>query len=473
MMIEKNIEIEQIYFLKILNSLDDAIYITDKTGKTLWMNEINKKIFESHKSRMIGKSVAELENEGVFNPSIIKKVIETGKTITKVQTLVNGEKYMTTGHLILSDDGDIEYVVAHGRNMNKIASSAPQLELGEINALLQRYIQEFRKLNKDKLLNKNGTTFVGQSQSFVRLSEIIETVASVDTTVLITGETGVGKNIVAQQIHNLSERHDKPFIHVNCASIPETLIESELFGYSKGAFTGANTGGKVGLIQLAESGTLFLDEIGELPLHLQSKLLQLLQNKTYKPIGALQTKNANIRIIAATNRDLEMMIDEGTFRRDLFYRLNVLPITILPLRERKEDIFPLLQFYLNTFNTRHKKNRFFTMEAIEILQNYTWPGNIRELENFVEQLVVMVKQDEISLSDLPERFHKAETENKDLHLQLQGDTLPEILDNVERDIIKEAYKQHKSTRKTAQFLGIPQSTFMRRLKKYGIDTKTN
>ncbi|MFD1168790.1 sigma 54-interacting transcriptional regulator [Oceanobacillus caeni] len=354
-MIEKNIEIEQIYFLKILNSLDDAIYITDKTGKTLWMNEINKKIFESHKSRMIGKSVAELENEGVFNPSIIKKVIETGKTITKVQTLVNGEKYMTTGHLILSDDGDIEYVVAHGRNMNKIASSAPQLELGEINALLQRYIQEFRNLNKHNLLNKNGTTFVGQSQSFVRLAEIIETVASVDTTVLITGETGVGKNIVAQQIHNLSERHDKPFIHVNCASIPKTLIESELFGYSKGAFTGANTGGKVGLIQLAESGTLFLDEIGELPLQLQSKLLQLLQNKTYKPIGALQTKNANIRIIAATNRDLEMMIDEGTFRRDLFYRLNVLPITILPLRERKEDIFPLLQYYLNTFNTRHKK----------------------------------------------------------------------------------------------------------------------
>lgn len=472
-MLEKNIEIEQKYFLNILNSLDDAIYIADKTGKTLWMNETNKKIFENNKSRMIGKSVDELENEGLFNPSIIKKVIATEKTITKVQTLLNGEKYMTTGHLILSDNGEIKYVVAHGRNMNKIASSAPQLELGEINSLLQRYIQEFRKLNQHELLNKNGHTFVGQGRSFVRLSEIIETVASVDTTVLITGETGVGKNVVAQQIHKLCERHDKPFIHVNCASIPDALIESELFGYVRGAFTGANSGGKVGLIQLAESGTLFLDEIGELSLHLQSKLLELLQNKTYKPVGALQTKKANIRIIAATNRDLEKMTDEGTFCMDLFYRLNVLPITILPLRERKEDIFPLLQFYLNTFNTQHNKNRFFTMKAIETLQNYAWPGNVRELENFVEQLVIMAKQDEISLSDLPERFRKTDAENKDLHFHLEGDTLPEILENVEREVIKEAYKQHKTTRKTAKSLGIPQSTFMRRLKKYGLDTETN
>ncbi len=468
-MIEKNIEIDQNYFLKILNSLDDAIYIADKTGKTLWMNETNKKIFEVHKSRMIGKSVAELEKEGVFNPSIIKKVIEAGKTITKVQTLLNGEKYMTTGHLILSDDGNIKYVIAHGRNINKIASSAPQLELEEINALLQRYIQEFRKLNMHELLNKNRDTFVGQSQSFVRLSEIIETVASVDTTVLITGETGVGKNVVAQQIHNLSDRHDKPFVHVNCASIPETLMESELFGYMKGAFTGANTSGKAGLIQLAESGTLFLDEIGELSLHLQSKLLQLLQNKTYKPIGASQTKKANIRIIAATNRDLKKMIDDGLFRMDLFYRLNVLPITILPLRERKEDIFPLLQHYLHHFNTRHKKSRFFSLKVIEVFQNYTWPGNIRELENLVEQLVIMAKQNEISYSDLPERFHVTDAENKDPHLYLEGDTLTEILENVERNVIKEAYKQHKTTRKTAKALGIPQSTFMRRLKKYGFN----
>ncbi len=468
-MIEKNIEIEQKYFLEILNSLDDAIYIADKTGKTLWMNETNKIIFQNHKSGMIGKSVEELEKEGVFNPSIIKKVIETGKTVTKVQTLLNGEKYMSTGHLILDDDGDIKYVIAHGRNMNKMASSAPQLELEEINALLQRYIHEFRKLNKHELHDKNWHSFVGQSQPFVRLSEIIETVASVDTTVLITGETGVGKNVVAQQIHNLSERHDKPFIHVNCASVPETLMESELFGYMKGAFTGANTGGKAGLVQLAESGTLFLDEIGELSLHLQSKLLQLLQNKTYKPIGASQTKKANVRIIAATNRDLEKMIDEGIFRTDLFYRLNVLPITILPLRERKEDIFPLLQFYLHHFNARHKKNRFYTVEAIEVLQNYPWPGNIRELENLVEQLIIMAKQDEISFSDLPERFHKKDAENKNLHLHMEGDTLPEILETVERNVIKEAYKQHKTTRKTAKALGIPQSTLMRRLKKYGFD----
>ncbi|MGG1368150.1 sigma 54-interacting transcriptional regulator [Priestia megaterium] len=470
---ENDSEIEQKYLFKVLNSIDDAIYIADKTGKTLWMNETNKKIFQNHNTEVIGKNVAELEKAGVFNPSIIKKVIETGKSITKVQTLLNTEKYMSTGHPILNDDEEIEYVIAHGRDLNKIAYSTPHFELEEINALLQRYIQEFRKLNKQKLFNEKEHTFIGQSQSFIRLSDIIKTLASVDTTVLITGDTGVGKNVVAQQIHHLSERHDKPFIHVNCAAVPETLIESELFGYMKGAFTGANTGGKVGLVQLAESGTLFLDEISELSFHLQSKLLQLLQNKTYKPIGTSQTKKANIRIIAATNLDLEEMVEKGTFRKDLFYRLNVLPIRILPLRERKEDIFPLLQFYLNHFNTRYKKNRFFTKKVIEILQNYTWPGNVRELENLVEQLVIMAKKDEISMINLPERFHKAEAENKELLFHLAGDSLSEILNNVEKEVIAQAYKQHKTTRKTAKALGVPQSTLMRRLKKYKLNEETN
>ncbi|MEK4029601.1 sigma 54-interacting transcriptional regulator [Pseudobacillus sp. FSL P4-0506] len=462
----ENISISSNDFFKIFDSLDDAIYIADKNGTTLWMNKTSKESFEG--MDIIGKNVKELEKEKVFQPSIIKQVIETGERITKVQTLVNGKKHMTTGHIILDEEGEIKYVIAHGRDMSKLASSTPQLEFEEINALLNRYIQEFRKLHLHQLFNQQELPFIEQSPSSIRLSQIIETVASVDTTVLITGETGVGKNVAAKKIHQLSERHNKPFIYVNCAAIPETLIESELFGYQKGAFTGANTQGKAGLVKLAETGTLFLDEISELSLPLQSKLLQLLQDKTYRPIGAAQIQKANIRIIAATNSDLEKMVDEGTFRSDLFYRLNILPIAIIPLRERKEDIFPLLHFYLTRFNGLHKKARFFSNEVIDILRNYQWPGNIRELENLVEQLVILAKQDEILTADLPKKYQQKTRPNTDslLSLNLMEESLQGILDQVEKEVILQAYNHHKTTRKAAKALGISQSSLMRRLKKY-------
>ncbi|KMY54189.1 transcriptional regulator [Bacillus sp. FJAT-27231] len=463
---KENISINSNDFFKIFDSLDDAIYIADKNGTTLWMNKTSKESFEG--IDIIGKNVKELEKEKVFQPSVIKNVIETGERITKVQTLLNGKKHMTTGHIIFDEQGKSKYVIAHGRDMSKLASSTPQFEFEEINALLNRYIQEFRKLNLHQLFTQQEHPFIEQSPASIRLSQIIETVASVETTVLITGETGVGKNVAAQKIHQLSERHNGPFIYVNCAAIPETLIESELFGYQKGAFTGANTQGKAGLVKIAETGTLFLDEISELSLPLQSKLLQLLQDKTYRPIGAAQTQKANIRIIAATNLDLEEMVAEGTFRSDLFYRLNILPVAIIPLRERKEDIFPLLHFYLTRFNGLHKRARFFSNEVIGILQNYQWPGNIRELENLVEQLVILAKQDEILSADLPEKYKQNTKQNIDplLALNLSEESLQDILDKVEKEVILQAYNHHKTTRKAAKALGISQSSLMRRLKKY-------
>jgi PAS domain S-box-containing protein len=466
---EIEFEISPHYFLEIFNSISDGIYISDKNGKTLWMNKASERMCERSRKEMIGKSVAELENEGIFSPSATKLTLESRQTVSTVQEMANGRKYMVTGHLILNDQNDIQYVIAHSRDITEVVRTASKIE--DMEALLRRYSQEIRRMNnKFVLLNDKDFHFVGQSNAYNMLLELIEKVAGVETTVLITGETGVGKNVAAQQIHKLSERHDKPFVQINCASIPESLIESELFGYQKGAFTGASANGKIGLVKMAEQGTLFLDEIGELPLHLQSKLLQLLQDKTYMPIGASKLLKADVRIIAATNRDLEKMVANGKFRADLYYRLNILPVKIPPLRERKEDIFFLLYFYLRKFNKQHNQRRKLSTQVSEILQNYEWPGNIRELENLIEQLVIMAKNEEISVYDLPDRFLKPKQEQNYLSQFTTGHSLPNILQNIEKAVIEQAYKKYKTTRKTAKALGITQSLLMRRMAKYKISS---
>ncbi|MFT9846378.1 sigma-54 interaction domain-containing protein [Aneurinibacillus sp. REN35] len=465
----KNFSIDPNYFFKIFNSISDGIYISDKEGKTLWMNSASAKMCRKTKEEMIGKSVAQLEREGTFSPSATKLTLESQQAVSTVQEMANGRKYMVTGHLILNAHNDIEYVVAHSRDITEVVRTASKIE--DMEALLRRYSQEIRRMNSKYVIpNDRDFYFIGQSEAYRSLSELIEKVAGVETTVLITGETGVGKNIAAQQIHTLSERHTMPFVHINCASIPESLIESELFGYQKGAFTGANTSGKIGLVKMAEQGTLFLDEIGELPLHLQSKLLQLLQDKTYTPLGAARPLKANVRIIAATNRELETMVASGKFRADLYYRLNILPITIPPLRERREDIFPLLHFYLKKFNEQHNQKRKLSTEVGKILQTYEWPGNIRELENLLEQLVVMAKQEEISLSDLPERFLQLQQKQNDIAAYITGRSLPDILENIEKKVIEHTYKKYKTTRKAAKELGITQSLLVRRMAKYKINS---
>lgn len=286
------------------------------------------------------------------------------------------------------------------------------------------------------------------------------------------GETGVGKNVIAQRIHDLSERGSEPFVEVNCGAIPESLIESELFGYKKGAFTGANTGGKAGLIKMADGGTLFLDEIGELPIQLQAKFLQFLQQKKFLPIGSTEHQKANVRIIAATNLDLMEEVKKGNFRSDLFYRLNVLPLRMPSLREREEDIIGLVQFNLKKYNRKHERNCRLSSEAMNRLQSYEWPGNIRELENLIERLVVIAPENEIQAKDLPAHMRASQEELFDIVDYQRGDSLTEVLESVEKGIITKALSQYKTTRKTAKELGITQSLLMRRLKKYKITNET-
>jgi TyrR family helix-turn-helix protein len=266
------------------------------------------------------------------------------------------------------------------------------------------------------------------------------------------------KSKIVRAIHQLSPRRDRVFNDINCAALPEQLIESELFGYEGGTFTGAFREGKKGLIELSNGGTLFLDEIGELSLQAQSKLLHVLQEKQIRPVGGQKPISLDIRIIAATNKDLAEMAEEGTFRRDLYYRLNVVPIYIPPLRERKEDIVPLVYHFLDHFNKLYDQEVRFSPKVLEAFIHHKWKGNIRELENMVERLVVTNDQ-VVTIEDLPPEMIETELVRK-------GNTLPEILEDVENRVVQQAYEQYGSTYKVAEALGISQSSAMRKVRKY-------
>lgn len=454
-------------FIEILESINDAIYISDQEGTTLWINTVSEKMFSHPRSEIIGRSVADLEKKGLFKPSVIRLALETGKNVSVVQEIADGRKYIATGHLVKNKEGKVIAAVAHCRDITEVVKNTTKLQ--EVEELLEKYSAYIRKLTNINV-NRNRVEYIyfgWKSNSHVTANKIIEKIAAVDTTSLIVGETGTGKSLSAERIHLLSKRRTGPFIKINCASIPDSLLESELFGYEKGAFTGATSKGKPGLIKAAEGGTLFLDEIGEMPLHLQAKILHFLQSKTYLPIGAREPKQSDIRIIAATNRDLESMVVEGTFRSDLFYRMNVLTVKMPALRESRDDIEGLAIYYLNLFNDKHHKKKYFSDGVFKALLQYSWPGNVRELENLIERLVILSEDELIEEKDLPQKMMK---ENIAFHVPYHSnkETMPEILEEMERKMIIDALEKENSTRKAAKFLGVTQSLLMRRIRKYNI-----
>ncbi len=307
---------------------------------------------------------------------------------------------------------------------------------------------------------------IGVSNAITNLKKILLKVAVADSTILITGESGTGKSLIAKTIHKLSPRRDKPFATINCAAIPENLLESELFGYEKGAFTGA-TSRKRGKFELANGGTLFLDEIGDMPLSLQAKLLNVLQDKEISRLGSEQTIPIDVRIIAATNKNIERLVNLGHFREDLYYRLNVIPIHVPPLRERKEDIPLLIDYFLKKFNKIYKKRISIKKEAIRVMVNYRWGGNIRELENTIERLVIMNDGD-IGLNDLP-LYIKEEAVDFDIEQDTSLKDMPMTIENIEKQQIQEALKKTGFVKsKAARLLGYTIRQLDYRIKKYGI-----
>ena len=472
------------YSLKeILNSLSDGVSIANRHGIYIYSNEAESKIHGIKGTSCVGMHAQELQNSGFVNESAVLKVLKENKSVNIIQEYKNGLKVLVSARPIRDTDGDIQYIISTTRDMTKLKDL--ENEIIELEKQNNKMNEQLKALEL-----KTGTqnTLIASDPQMIKVVERTIRIASVDSSVLIQGESGVGKEGIANLIHQKSKRKDKPFITINCGAIPESLLESELFGYERGAFTGADSKGKKGLFEIASGGSIFLDEIGEMPLQLQVKLLRVLQESEITRIGGHVPIQIDVRIIAATNRDLEQLVEEGKFRVDLFYRLNIIPIVIPPLRARKEDIIPFVYHFLNEIKQKYGVSRLFTSETLEKFRNLDWPGNVRQLKNFIERICLMTNEYEISIDDIKsemdsERFNELvipslETKALELNTPIELEKafiaptavlpLKEQVEQYERNIIVETINQFPSIRKAAKALEVDQSTLVRKMQKYGI-----
>ena len=440
--------------------LADDMMLSDAQGIILRVSETYEKNFGFTHDSIVGKSAFDLEADGTFTPCITAEVIRQKRKITATQTINHSHKnVMTVGIPLFDDNGELKYAVCFNTvSMEQI--NAIQQNYRHLQDSLQHYSEEIAELRT----RATSTSLIFKSASMQRLWTLMQNTANTKANILITGETGVGKSAVAKAIHAMSNRDNGPFIEVNCAVLHENLIESELFGYEKGAFTGASSSGKIGKIELANHGTLFLDEIGELPPHIQSKLLQLIQEKTIERLSGTKKIELDFRLIVATNRNLEEEVQRGLFRSDLFYRLNVIRIHIPPLRKRMEDILPLAHQFLARFCGEYGKNLNFSPRFLAFLEQYDWPGNVRQLENLIERMVITVQDPIIDTTALPAEFMGDVVPPAELLAQ-QG-TLAERMDAYEGQIIRESYRRCGTTVAVAKDLGISQATAARKVAKY-------
>lgn len=447
--------------IKLLESSYDGIWITDHVGKILFANSANAKLLGVPRSELENKTTQELQDEGVFQTSAILEALQTRQQVSKVCN--NPRTCLTvlaTATPVFNEAGDIQYIFNNVRDITA---------LNEMRESLQDKDEIIRQQNSQletMKLRLGVGTIIANSKAFTQVVELARRAATFDgATVLILGESGTGKEVISELIVNTSPRKDKPYLQINCGAIPENLIESELFGYEKGAFTGADTKGRKGLFEAANGGTVFLDEIGDLPLHMQVKLLRVLQQKRIVRVGGTETVNLDVRIIAATNKDLKQMVKEGRFREDLYYRLNVVPIEIPPLRDRKEDILPLVNHFLTVANRKYHTNKSIYSDTIDVLESYSWPGNVRELENLMENLVITTPGDIIRRENLSERLQFS-TEDRGFAEDTEVITLKETVERAEYMAIQKAIRQCGSIRKAAVALGVDPSTIVRKQQNY-------
>lgn len=434
------------YLLAMDNCLD-SFHVTDQSGKIIFVNKTFERRSKTSKAFIIGKSVTEMEKLGFYRPSAVRIALREKRPITMVQVGPGGDAIVTATP-IKDSSGKTVMCVSNARFTDELE-------------LLDKYYK-----GKNKNSDYREKTLVSKSPAVAKLYESARHVSKADSSILITGETGTGKSMIAKYIHDNSQRAKHKFIELNCAAIPENLIESELFGYESGAFTGAKKGGKPGLFEMADGGSLFLDEIGDMPLNLQAKLLHAIQNRTITRIGGTTEKPVNVRIITATNKKLEKLIDEGLFRSDLYYRINVVPLHMPALRERKEDIDELVKSFLQLFNSRYGSQVEIVDKALEILNAYRWPGNIRELENLIERLVVTDRTGVIDEETLPSNI-KIMTDGAQEDVKVNRIVpLNEAIEKVESQLIKMAFTEYPSTYKAAKALGISQSGASRKYLKY-------
>ncbi|MCB6992481.1 sigma 54-interacting transcriptional regulator [bacterium 210820-DFI.6.37] len=446
--------------IPILNSINDAIFIDSSDGHSLWCNDACKELYKVTPEEIRGVHILELEKSGIFTPSVAKLVMEKKEEVTIIHENKDGKKLLSTGTPIFDHTGKMSKIVTTSRDITELTSLQNQLE--SVQKTLKQ-IESLETFSSDKI--------IASSRAMRNVMQLARRLASVDSTVLITGESGVGKGVIAKHLHENGARKDFPFITVNCGAIPENLIESELFGYERGAFTGSRNEGKKGLFEAAQNGTIFLDEISELPLNLQVKLLQVIQDREFTRVGGVDRIPVDVRIISATNKELLSLVRNDKFREDLYYRLNVVPINVPPLRERPEDILPLLQSNLAKYNEKLHEHKTLAPSALSILLRYPWPGNIRELQNIMERLILTTRDKTITEDNLPV-FIKNSAQIQPV--QSDDMSLNAALERAEKEILARALAEHKSTRAMAKALKVSQPTIVRKLHKYGLtigDTK--
>lgn len=429
----------------IVNGLGVGIYLADSKGVTLWVNKVFEEISLIKKEEVVGKTLRELVDAKYFSNSATLSVIQTNKPTTVSFDTKTGKKLLSQGKPLFDQNGNLKYVVNTIYDLSSILTN-PNEELFNNHGLFNNY------------------EIVAQSEKMLQVLNIAIKASNINLPVLIWGETGVGKELIAKLIHYSGIRKDKTFISLNCAAIPESLIESELFGYEPGSFTGSDKKGKKGIFEIADKGTVLLDEIGEMPLSSQAKLLRFLEQKEFIKLGGTKLTKADVRIIAATNKDLKKLILEGHFRKDLYYRLSAISIYVPPLRERPDDIDILVKFFLNNLNETYKTKKSILPDVVELIKTLSLDGNVRELKNIIERLYFYSINDIITLDD----FYRNIEQNKSKEILIGKNTLKDKLEAYEKSILEEYYKLYPSTRKLARFLKISQTSALKKLKKYNI-----
>ncbi|MBZ0154989.1 MAG: sigma 54-interacting transcriptional regulator [Alphaproteobacteria bacterium] len=447
----------------LIDGSHDGIILTDHE-KIIKVNSSFLRISGLRKEYAEGKPIAQLAD----NPHVcLKSIYEVSdmarqqkKSVTIMRTMHQGNEIYVTGTPIKCDCG-VEHVAVNIRDVTELQHLKEQ-----VSRLTALYLSTAKENQLDKII---GGDVVVESPVMKRVLDLTLRIAKVDSVVLILGESGTGKEVFAKLIHSLSSRSNGPFISINCGAIPENLLESELFGYEKGSFSGAGKDGKPGLFELANGGVIFLDEIGEMPLSLQVKLLKVLQDMKAYRLGGVKPVKFDVRVVAATNRNLLDLVREEKFREDLFYRLYVVPIEVPPLRERREDIFPLSWHFLKMYNQKYKQSKTISSELIEILEAYNWPGNVRELQNIIERLIVTSDSEVLRPEHLPRSMSLQGAE--DLLEKKEGSEIPSLTsakEQVERSMLAQAVEMKRTTREIAHMLGVDHSTVVRKLQKYGL-----
>lgn len=451
----------------IIQSSSDGIWVCDGRGVVTSVNEASEKLNAIKAENVVGKHVSEIMASGLFDRSVTLEVLKTGRQVSIVQQIKNTQRLLlVTGTPVFDEAGKIFLVVVNERDMTQLDAIRQQLEQSRM--VTEKYREELADLS---VLELQKQAIIAEHPAMRQVLRTALKLAHLEASnILILGESGTGKGLLAQFIHKNGPRSKKPLVQINCAALPESLLEAELFGYERGAFTGARVQGKAGLFELAQGGTLFLDEIGDLPLSVQAKLLKYLDDHVVLRLGSLKPRKIDCTVIAATNRDLEQLTRDRLFRQDLYYRLNTFTIHIPPLRERGEDVFELTNHFLRKYNQAYNVRKRISPAGFDALQAHGFPGNVRELKSILKKSLILSERELLdeSIASCLGTTRRGGGDAPAVPIDATAKSLPEKLGRTERELIEQALGKCGSTRELAKRLGISQPTVVRRLRKYGL-----